>query len=480
MSVYTPRIYQHLMRNFAIDNERCNIFASPGTGKTSTIYEVVAELMLFAEVRRTLVLAPKRVAESTWPAERNKWLESFGHMSVAAAVGTPDQRLAALRSTPDILVINYDNIAWLMEQYQHHWPFDLVVPDESTRLKGLRVSFQRKKRKDGTYGQEFITGQGSSRARALADIAHTKVRRWINITGSPAPNGLIDVWGQNWFVDGGRGLGNSFKAFTDRWFRAKIGSTHQQQRFEPLPYADDQIHRVLAKTSLSIDARDYFDIKEPVEHHIMVDLPPKARKQYDEMQKELFTWIEDHPLEAFSAGTKAMKCLQLASGSVIYDTEGKNWAPVHDEKLEALRSIVEETNGAPLLVAYQFRADLERILKAFPQAKSLERNSDATIREFQAGELPMLVVHPAGAGHGLDLQENCWIMVDYSSGFNLECDEQVIERIGPTRQAQSGKKRAVFRYRIVARGTIEETAVIPRLKSKASVQDALKVAMKRR
>ena len=480
MSVFTPRVYQHLMRNFAFDNERSNWFASPGVGKTSTGYEIFSELKLFGEANRMLVLAPKRVAETVWVQERAKWMDSFGHLSVASCVGTPAQRLAALRSTPDILTINYENIDWLLEQYQHHWPFDMIFADEVTRVKGLRVSFQRKKRKDGTYGQEYITGQGSSRAKALASVAHTKVRRWIGATGSPAPNGLVDTWALAWFVDGGRGLGNSFKAFTDRWFRATPGSSREQQRFEPLPYAADQIHRILAKTSITIDARDYFDIAEPVEHHIMVDLPPKARKQYDEMQKELFTWIEDHPLEAFSAGTKTMKCLQLASGSVIYDTEGKNWAPVHDEKLEALRSIVEETNGAPLLVAYQFRADLERILKAFPQAKSLERNSDATIREFQDGKLPMLVVHPAGAGHGLDLQENCWIMVDYSSGFNLEYDEQVIERIGPTRQAQSGKKRAVFRYRIVARGTIEETAVIPRLKSKASVQDALKVAMKRR
>lgn len=480
MTVYVPRVYQHLMRNFAFDHERCSLFASPGTGKTSTIYEIFAELKLFGEVNRMLVLAPRRVAETTWIQERGKWMESFGHLSIAAAIGTPEERLSALRKTPDILTINYDNIPWLMEQYANvPWPFDMVVPDESPRLKGLRISIQRRQKKDGTYGNEFIAGQGGSRAKALAKVAHTKVKRWINITGSPASNGLIDTWGPNWFIDGGRGLGFCFKSFTDRYFRSVQGSTHEQQRFEPLPYADEQIHRILAKTSITIDARDWFDIKEPIERHIMVDLPPKARKQYREMQKELFTWIEEHPLEAFSAGTKSMKCLQLASGSVIYDTEGENWAPVHDEKIEALKSIVEETNGAPLLVAYQFIADRERILKAFPQAQSLKKNSDATIKAFQRGEVPMLVVHPASAGHGLDLQENCWILVDYSSGFNLEYDEQVIERIGPTRQAQSGKNRAVFRYRLIARDTIEETAVLPALKYKTSVQDALKLAMKR-
>lgn len=478
MAFYTPRVYQHKMIGYALDHERCNWFASPGVGKTSSGYELFNQLHLFGEVKRMLILGPKRVAESVWPAERAKWVESFGHLSVAACIGSPDQRLAALRSTPDILTINYENIPWLLEQYGEHFPFDMVLADESTRLKGLRVSIQRGRKKDGSAGKEHIRGQGSSRAKALADIAHTKVRRWVNATGSPAPNGLIDVWGQNWFIDGGRGLGNSFKGFTDRWFRSKIGSTREQQRFEPLPYADEQIHRILAQTSITIDARDYFDIKKPIERHIMIDLPPKARKQYKEMQKELFTWIEGHPLEAFSAGVKALKCLQLASGSVIYDTDEGNWAPVHDEKIEALRSIVEETNSAPLLIAYQYRADKERIMKAFPQFKSLDKNSDQTIREFQNGKIPGLVVHPASAGHGLDLQENCWILVDYSSGFNLEYDEQVIERIGPTRQAQSGKNRAVFRYRIIARDTLEETAVIPRLIYKTSVQDALKAAMK--
>ncbi len=480
MSVFVPHPYQHLIRNFIFERERCNVFASPGMGKTSSSVESFAELKLFGEAKRALILAPKRVAESSWPGEMVKWKESFGHLSIAAAIGTPDQRLSALRRTPDILTINYDNIEWLLDQYGDQWPFDMVFADESTRLKGLRISTQRRKRKDGTYGEEFITGQGAKRAKKLAYVAHKKVRRWVNLTGSPAPNGVVDVWGQNWYVDGGHRLGNSFTAFSHRWFRSIPGSSKEQQRIEPMPFAQEQIQRLLAQVSITVDAKDWFDIKEPIERHIMVDLPPKARKMYDEMQKELFTWVDEHPLEAFSAGTKSMKCLQLASGSVIYDTDDAKWSAVHDEKIEALKSIVEETNGEPLLVAYQFRADLERILKAFPFAKSLQKNSDATIKEFQAGKLRMLVVHPASAGHGLDLQQHCRTLVDYSSGFNLEFDEQVIERVGPTRQAQSGKTCAVFRYRIVARNTIEETVVIPRLKSKASVQDSIKAAMKHR
>ena len=477
MSQFVPRPYQHLIRNFIFDNPRCNVFASPGMGKTSSTVEAFAELKLFGEAKRMLVLAPKRVAETSWPAERDKWRESFGHLSMAAAIGTPAQRLAALRSTPDILTTNYENIEWLLEQYGDNWPFDMVAADESTRLKGLRISLQRRQKKDGTWGNEFIAGQGGKRSKALAHIAHKHVRRWVNLTGSPAPNGLVDVWGQQWFVDGGRRLGNSFDAFSQRWFRMVHGSSREQQRIEPMPFAQEQIQALMAQSSITVDAKDWFDITIPIERPIEIDLPPRARKMYDEMQRELFTWIDAHPLEAFSAGTKSLKCLQIASGSVIHDKEGA-WSPVHDEKIEALRSIVTETNGEPLLVAYQFRADLERICKAFPMARTLAKNSDRTIKDFQAGKVPMLVVHPASAGHGLDLQHNCRTLVDYSTGFNLEHDEQVIERIGPTRQAQIGKDCAVFRYRIVARNTIEQTVAIPRLISKASVQDSLKAAMK--
>jgi len=199
MAVFVPRPYQHLIRNFIFEHERCNVFAGMGLGKTSSSIRSFDELRTFGEVNRALVLAPKRVAESSWPDEMVKWRESFGHLRMAAAVGTAAERLAAVRSQPDILTSNYENIEWLLGVYGDEWPFDMVFADESTRLKRLRVSLQKSGR-----GKEFITGQGSSRAKALAKIAHTKVRRWVNLTGSPAPNGLIDVWGQQWFVDAGR------------------------------------------------------------------------------------------------------------------------------------------------------------------------------------------------------------------------------------------------------------------------------------
>ena len=471
--IYTPRQYQRLIENFALNRRRGNIFASPGMGKTSAAYSIFDAKRMMGEASRALVLAPKRVALSAWPRERDKWAESFGHLKVAAAIGTPDQRLAALRSTPDILSINYENVEWLIDQYGDEWPFDTVFADESTRLKGLRVSLQVSKN-----GKEFINGQGSSRAKALAEVAHKRVRNWYNMTGSPAPNGVVDVWGQQWFVDGGRRLGSSFTAFSQRWFRSVPGADGYSQ-IEPLPNAQREIEQLLAESSIVVEAKDWFPLEDVIEREIFIDLPPKARKIYNDMEKKLFAEVEQHEVEVFSQGSKAQKCLQIASGTLIHDTDTRAWVKVHDEKLDALQSIVEETNGEPLLVAYQHKSDLERILKAFPKARYLDTNPK-TEDDWNACKIPFLVCHPASAGHGLSLQHGGRILVDYASGFNLENDEQVIERLGPTRQYQSGYKRSVFRYRIVARDTIEEHSVLPRLRFKMSVQDALKNAMKKR
>lgn len=483
MTVFVPRPYQHLIRSFGLEHDRGNVFSSPGTGKTGAGLDIFESRRLMGEAKRLLVLAPKRVALTTWVNEVPKWQSSFGHLTVAAAIGTPDERLAALRRNADITTINYEGIEWLYEQYGDNWPFNMVIADESTRLKGMRVSIQRRQRKDGSWGPEFIQGQGAKRAGILARIAHKHVRYWINATGSPAPNGLVDLWAQAWFVDAGFRLGNSFDAFSKRWFRPAWGSSKEQQILEPLPYAEAEIQALMRQCSITVDAKDWFPLEKVIERNVYIDLPPAARRHYREMEKELFTEVEseskNYEVEVFNAGSKAQKCLQIASGSLIHDTDSRAWVKVHDEKMEALRSIVEETNGQNLLVTYQFTADRDRILKAFPKARFLDSNP-RTVEEFQQGKIRMLVCHPKSAGHGLDLQHNCWTMVDYSSGWNLEEDEQVIERIGPTRQYQIGQKRSVFRYRIVARDTIEELSVLPRLLTKASVQNSLKDAMKLR
>lgn len=442
-------------------------------GKSSSSIYAFDTLRMFGEARRALVLAPKRVARGTWPNEIRKWRESFGHLKIAAAIGTQDQRIAALKSGADITTINYDNLEWLVEIVGEHWPWDMVIADESTRLKGLRIALQQSK-----TGKDFTRGQGASRAKALAQVAFKKVRRWANLTGSPAPNGVVDLWGQNWFVDGGQRLGTSFTAFQDRWFRSRVNADGFSQ-LVPLAHAQGEIERLMRDCCITVDPRDWFDIKAPIESVIKVPLPPKVRAHYLQMEKEFFAEIDGAPVQAFTSGAKSNKLLQIGNGRVIYDTETKAVVDVHDEKLEALKSVVSEANGESILVSYQYRADLAAILKAFPKARALDDNP-RTEQEWNEGRIPMLVVHPQSAGHGLNLQDGGRILCDFSTGYNLEYDEQVIERIGPTRQIQSGHDRAVYRYRLIAEDTVEENVVLPVIQRKCGVQEAFKAAMKQR
>lgn len=470
--IYVPRVHQGLLRNFAFDRRRCNLFSGMGTGKTAASIDIYDSARMFGEAKRAVVFAPKLVAQVSWPDELKKWKESFGHIKMAAAIGNADQRLAALRSTPDILTINYENIDWLLEVYGDHWPFDMVFADESTRLKGLRISLQTSK-----LGNEFINGQGSKRAKAISKIAHTKIAHWINLTGSPAPNGLEDLWGPMFFVDKGKRLGRSFGAFHARWFQS-VKLDDGYTKWTPTAYAKAEIEGLIRDVSMTIDAKDYFDIAEPIDKTIHVALPPRARKQYDEMQREFFTEVErgdvNLEVEAMNGGSKANKCRQIASGFVFLE-DGTS-VDLHDAKIDALKSVIEEANGASVLVVYDFKPELAKILKAFPRARQL--NTPRAIKAFQDGSLQIGVAHPASVGHGHNLQDNCWIVCYFTTGNNLELDEQIFERCGPTRQAQSGLKRAVFRIRIVAKDTIEQTVVIPRIASKASFQESVKAAMK--
>lgn len=471
MSVFVPRVYQRPMTQFIVDTPRCNLYAGMGTGKGPATLEAIATLFLFGEINRVLVVAPKRVALSTWPGEIAKFCSSFGHMTCVAAIGNAERRHAAIKSGADITTINYENLTWLVDNYGAAWPFDMIVCDESSRLSGLRVSLQTSK-----TGKKFLTGQGGSRAKSLARVALTKAKRFVNLSGTPAANGLEQLWGQCFYLDAGMRLGTSFTAFQSRWFRQLPGGDGYA-RIEPLPYADEQIRSAIKDLTISIEAKDHFDLPPLIENIITVDLPPAARQKYKEVEREFFTEIEGHVIEAFSAGAKSQKCLQLAAGAAYTDDQG-NWVEVHDAKLDALQSVMEEAAGMPVLVFYHFKSDLARIQKAFPTAVHLG-SKPQTIVDWNAGRIPMLLAHPQSAGHGLSLQHGGNICCFFSTNWSLEADSQAIERIGPTRQAQSGYKRPVFVHRIVARGTLDEV-VVARLRTKASIQDALLKAMKNR
>ena len=457
---FTPRPYQQQAIEHLLDLPRCALWAGMGMGKTVATLTALDLLNLAGETQPALVVAPLRVAKSVWPAEAQKWAH-LTNIEVSAIVGTATERKAALKRDACIYTINYENLPWLLDQGL--WRFGTIVADESTKLKGFRSK------------------QGTQRARALGRVAHAKASRFIELTGTPAPNGLIDLWGQIWFLDAGQRLGRIFEAFTDRWFQAVPGGEGYTQ-LRPLRCAQEEIQHKLHDICLTLDPRDYFDLKEPIHTVVEIELPSKVRSLYDQFERELFMQIDGHDIEAFNSASKSMKCLQLCNGAVYRQADDGSdsapWSEVHNAKIDALKDIIEEAAGMPVLVAYQFKSDLTRLIKAFPQGRFL--STDPQIEaDWNAGKIPVLFAHPKSAGHGLNLQDGGNIIAFFGHWWDLELRQQIIERIGPVRQIQSGYDRPVFIYDIVAVDTVDEQ-VIERHVTKAEVQDLLLAAMKRR
>ncbi len=459
MSEFIPRKYQSIIIDRIVSQARTAIFAGMGMGKTSSTLFAIDYLQTVEGMGPVLILAPMRVAASTWPQEARKWDNLT--LDVLPIVGDAKARLRAIQTPSRVYSINYENIPWLIKELGGKWPFAMIVADESTRLKSFRP------------------GGKTVRARALAQVAF-RSKRFVELTGTPAPNGLLDLYGQMYFIDRGERLGRSFGAYAGRFFRPKrVGRSPFAVQYEPMEWAQDAIQEKIADVSLSLDAADYFPIEKPIISQIPVELPPSARAAYDKMQRDFFVELEGKEIEAVSAAALSVKCLQAVSG-VMYHGDTTScacpWVELHDAKIEALKSIIAEANGAPVLVAYHWKADAVRIKNAIPEAKLLNKDPD-TIEKWNAGKIPVLLAHPASAGHGLNLQDGGNILVFFSLWWNLEYYQQIIERIGPTRQLQAGHPRQVFIYHIIAQNTLDET-VLQRMETKREIQDLLLERMK--
>jgi SNF2 family DNA or RNA helicase len=448
---FVPRPYQHLIIDHILATPKCAVWAGMGMGKSSSTLSALSTLLVVDE-GPVLIVAPLRVARSTWPDEARKW-STFHHMRVVPVIGGLAERTRALRVPADIYTTNFENLPWLVEHFGERWPFRIVIIDEATKLKGFRLR------------------QGTQRAKALSKVIH-KIRRLVELSGTPAPNGLADLWGQMWFIDQGVRLGRTYDAFRQRWFE----KSYDGFSISPKDHAQAQIQGALKDVCLTVEAKDWFDLKEPIVTNLYVDLPAKARALYEDMEKRMFMELEEHAVEAFGAAARTVKCLQIANGAAYVGESGTEWAPIHDAKLEALEEVLEESGGMPLLVAYNFKSDLVRLQRKFPQGRVLDAHPQ-TIVDWNAGKIPMLFAHPASAGHGLNLQDGGNILVFFGHDWNLENRLQIIERIGPTRQMQAGHDRAVFIYNILARRTVDEM-VLQRIETKREIQDILLEAMK--
>lgn len=463
--VWTPRDYHPMMVGHMLDHPRNAVWAGMGLGKTSGTLALLAGLDMAGEPGPTLVLGPLRVARDVWPAEVRKW-ENFEHLKVQPVIGTASERIVALRNDKaDIYTMNYDNLPWLVDHLGDNWPFRNVIADEAIRLKNYRPK------------------QGGKRTQALSQVAFTKVRRWVNLTGAPAPNGLKDLWGQTWFLDQGKRLGRTYSAFEERWFgyrrvRDAIDAHKTNIQTVIFDHSQAEIEALLKDICLTIDPKDWFDLDEPICRRVEVELRGEAWARYREMERDMFTELEGNEVEAFAAAGKTIKCLQLANGAAYVGEDNASWIETHDEKIEALRSILAEACGEPVLTAYHFKHDLARLLKAFPKGADLSTREG--MARFMAGDAEVGFGHPASMGHGVDgLQAHCRIACFWGHWWDYDQREQFIARVGPVRQMQAGKTDPFFIYDIVAKDTVDEL-VLQRHATKRSVQDILLEAMKRK
>lgn len=450
---FAPRPYQPPATEHVLDVPHGALWMDMGLGKTVCALSAIGRLLDAFEVRRVLVVAPLRVATMVWAQEASKW-DHTKHLRVQLIRGTPDQRRAQIRSGADIHVINYENLVWLVRELGGKWPWDTVVLDEASRVKNEQAWCHR----------------------ALNHV-RPRIDRMAQLTGTPSSNGLGDVWAQAYLLDQGKRLFKTKGMFHRRWFEQ---SDRDGRNWRPRPGALEEVTDRLRDIVYSIRAEDHLDLPPLVKNTLDVELPAGKMKEYRKLEREMFLELEAGAIDSPTAAATSGKCLQYANGAVYLDDSDatpKPWAHVHDLKLAALESVIEEAAGEPVLVAYSFRSDLARLQRAFPHGEVLTNDPDVE-RRWNRGEIPLLFAHPKSAGHGLNLQGGGRILCFFGLTWSLELYSQIIERIGPTRQLQAGTPRTVFVHHIVARGTVDEL-VMERLESKASVQDVLRKAMRR-
>lgn len=433
------------------------LVADPGLGKTGMTLQALGLLRLIgSNFFPALVLAPKRVADVVWDGERNKW-SSFQDLSVVKVVGEREARLAALRrSIADLYVCNYENVEWLVNCWpQEKWPFKIVIADESSRLKGFRLH------------------KGRKRAAALSNIAQF-TGRWWNLTGTPSPNGLQDLWGQMYFVDFGERLKRTYTAYFEAFFM-EHPYTH---RVSTQHGADTAIHEAVKDVMISFRAEDWLDITKPQEIPVEFEMSEVAMNRYREMERDFFMEIDDKAIEAGTAMVKSTKLLQICAGS-IYDHETSPHH-IHDDRLEALDDVLEQINYAPLLVSYWWKTDPYRILNHLAKrginARKYAGQKDED--DWNSGKFGVLLLQEQSA-HGLNLHLPCRDIMHYTFTWSAELWQQMIERVGSARQAQAGKKQVVRVWWAKARGTIE-SEVIDSNFQKITVEQALKRARAQR
>ena len=442
--------YQERGVEHCLDNPAAGLFLDMGLGKTVTTLTVITELIYVTlEVNTVLIIAPKRVIETVWAEEAKKW-GHLKHLRFSKIIGTERQRLEACRAKADIYLISRDNVAWLVGAFGgSKTPFDTLVIDELSSFKN----------------------PNAQRFKALKQV-RPFFKRVIGLTGTPAPNGLLDLWSQIYLLDYGERLGRFVTHYRQQYFSSiNLGGFN---KYTLNKSAEQTIRDKIADIVISMKARDYLDMPKRVESTVVIDLPSTTMKAYHDFEREqVLEAIEGDVITATSASALWGKLCQFANGAV-YDSE-QNWHEVHDEKIKALQDLIEEANGQSVLIAWSFRHDEERIMKALSKYKptSLKGQKDASkvVSDWNAGKIQVLLAHPASAGHGLNLQAGGHIVVWFGLNPSLELYQQFNARLD--RQGQTETTSIVH---LVTRGMVDED-IVKSLKDKDRTQESLMEAL---
>lgn len=444
---FIPRPYQHYAYNQIIKKPATALMLDMGMGKTVITLTAINDLLYdYFDVSKVLVIAPLRVAETTWSDECQQWNHLAG-LTISPVIGTLSERVRALKTKADVYTINRENVVWLVDYYGKDWPFDMVVIDESSSFKNHQ----------------------SKRFKALKRVRPV-INRLVELTGTPAPNGLMDLWSQLYLLDCGKRLGKTIGQYRRQFFKPGAGSGHIVYEWNLQKDAEQEIYDRISDICVSMKSSDYITLPEVMYNIIPVKLSTPVQREYKRLAKDLVLRVNDDEIVANTAAALSGKLLQMSSGAV-YDDAG-HVIKIHDAKLEALEDIVSTNEYRGILVFYWFKHDLDRLKEKFPEAVQLKTAED--IKAWNSGKVSMMLVHPASAGHGLNLQYGGSIIVWFSLSWSLELYQQANKRLH-----RSGQTHTVVIHHLVAQGTIDED-VMKALQGKKVTQETMITAIKAR
>lgn len=444
---YNPHEYQSYATDFILSHPISAVFLEMGLGKSvitlSAIFDLCLDSFLVCKV---LVIAPLRVARDTWPSEIKKW-EHLKELSYSVAVGTEKERIDALMTRSTMYIINRENVDWLVNKSGIPFDFDMVVIDELSSFKSY----------------------GAKRFKSLLKVRPT-VKRIVGLTGTPSSNGLMDLWAEFRILDLGQRLGRYITHYRNTYFTPDKRNAQIVFSYKPLPGAEDKIYKQISDITISMKSIDYLKMPECIVNEVSVSLNENEWNIYSKFKDDMVTKLGDEEIDAVNAAVLSGKLLQMANGAV-YDSENKTHI-IHDKKLDELEDLIEGANGKPVLVAYWFKHDLERIKNRFP-VRQIKASKD--IEDWNDGNIPIAVIHPASAGHGLNLQSGGSTLIWFGLTWSLELYQQTNARL-----YRQGQNETVIIHHIITKGTIDEdvmTTLTRKEETQASLIDAVKAKL---